>query len=81
MFREINVSDEFRQLVQAVIRLAAPGWYRLSDLLGPAWEPLEAKAELGRWFRRAVDAGEFHGIEAGGKTGRNHQIYHVRRQP
>jgi hypothetical protein len=80
MYRKVYVSDEFLSAIQALIDLAAPGEYRFSDLLGPAWNPLELKPEWGRWFKHAVKARLFSGIEIRGKTARNHQVYHIFRR-
>jgi hypothetical protein len=69
--------DHLRDIIRALIRMIAPGRYRLSDVLGDAWSAFDHKAALGAWFKQAVVAGQFPGVEPIGKTARNHQVYYV----
>lgn len=69
--------DKLEPDIEAIIALLPSGIYRLSDLLGDAWAPLEHKAALGIWFKQRVSAGGIPGVEPVGKTARNHQIYDV----
>jgi hypothetical protein len=76
MSRE-ELIEELRQLFLELTRVLPPGRYLLAEMVGDAWDALPHKSAIGMWFRRAVDAGWFPGIERCGRTARNHQVYQL----
>ena len=81
MFQDKKVEEQLRILIREIIRYLPTGPYRLSDALGEAWSLIDAKTDVGIWFKRSVEAGDFPGVRACGKTVENHQLYSINKEP